>query len=95
MSTVSWAYPKTADGKLEVIEDNEIIRIKDKTTVYTFSKAISALVSIVDNGTAITVNTSFDPVQTVTKVSEVVLPSFERMDETYMIKVASSVSYSV
>ena len=52
-------------------------------------------VSIVDNGTAITVNTSFDPVQTVTKVSEVVLPSFERMDETYMIKVASSVSYSV
>ena len=50
-------------------------------------------VSIVDNGTAITVNTSFDPVQTVTKVSEVVLPSFEKMDETYMIKVASSVSY--
>lgn len=44
-------------------------------------------VSIVDNGTAITVNTSFDPVQTVTKVSEVVLPSFERMDQTYMIKV--------
>ena len=50
-------------------------------------------VSIVDNGTAITVNTSFDPVQTVTKVSEVVLPSFERMDETYMIKVASSLTY--
>lgn len=50
-------------------------------------------VSIVDNGTAITVNTTFDPVQTVTKVSEVVLPSFERMDETYMIKVASSLTY--
>ena len=50
-------------------------------------------VSIVDNGTAITVNTSFDPVQTTTKVSEVVLPSFERMDETYMIKVASSLTY--
>lgn len=50
-------------------------------------------VTVVDNGTAITVNTSFDPVQTVTKVSEVVLPSFENMDQTYMIKVASSVSY--
>jgi len=49
-------------------------------------------VSIVDNGTAITVNTSFDPVQTVTKVSEVVLPSFEKMDMTYMIKVGD-VSY--
>lgn len=49
-------------------------------------------VQVVD-GIAIAVNTSFDPVQTVTKASEVVLPSFERMDETYMIKVASSLSY--
>lgn len=44
-------------------------------------------VQIVDEGTAVAVNTSFDPVQTVTKASEVVLPSFENMDETYMIKV--------
>ncbi len=50
-------------------------------------------VQIVDDGTAVAVNTSFDPVQTVTKASEVVLPSFENMDRTYMIKVASSVTY--
>ena len=50
-------------------------------------------VTIVDSGIAVAVETKFDPVQTLTKVSEVVLPSFERMDETYMIKVASSLSY--
>jgi len=50
-------------------------------------------VTIVDNGIAIAVETKFDPVQTLTKVSEVLLPSFERMDETYMIKVATSLSY--
>ena len=49
-------------------------------------------VQIVD-GIAIAVNTSFDPVQTVTKASEIVLPSFERMDETYMIKVETSLTY--
>lgn len=49
-------------------------------------------VQIVDDGTAIAVNTSFDPVQTVTKASEVVLPSFENMDRTYMIK-AYTVAY--
>ena len=50
-------------------------------------------VTIVDTGVAVAVDTKFDPVQTTTKVSEIVLPSFERMDETYMIKVAASVSY--
>lgn len=50
-------------------------------------------VTIVDTGIAVAVETKFDPVQTLTKVSEVVLPSFERMDETYMIKVKSSLSY--
>lgn len=50
-------------------------------------------VSIVDSGIAVAVETKFDPVQTLTKVSEIVLPSFERMDETYMIKVLSSLSY--
>ena len=50
-------------------------------------------VEIVDEGTAVAVNTSFDPVQTVTKASEVVLPSFENMDKTYMIKCEESVSY--
>ena len=50
-------------------------------------------VQIVDDGTAIAVNTSFDPVQTVTKASEVVLPSFENMDKTYMIKCDTNVVY--
>ena len=49
-------------------------------------------VQIVDDGTAVAVNTSFDPVQTITKASEVVLPSFENMDRTYMIK-AYTVAY--
>ena len=50
-------------------------------------------VQIVDDGTAVAVNTSFDPVQTTTKASEVVLPSFENMDKTYMIKVDTNVTY--
>lgn len=50
-------------------------------------------VTIVDTGIAVSVDTKFDPVQTTTKASEIVLPSFERMDETYMIKVAENVTY--
>lgn len=49
-------------------------------------------VAIVDTGIAVTKVVKEDPVQTLTKVSEVLLPSFERMYETYMIKVGS-VSY--
>lgn len=43
-------------------------------------------VSIVETGVAITVSTSNDPVQTKTTVSEITLPSYERMDETFVIK---------
>ena len=42
--------------------------------------------SIVDTGIAVTVTTTSDPVHTKTTVSEIVLPSYERMDETYVIK---------
>lgn len=45
------------------------------------------------DGIAVTVTNSVDPVQTKTIASEIVLPSFERMDETYMLKVASSLTY--
>lgn len=45
-------------------------------------------VSIVDAGIAVTVTTTSDPVNTKTTVSEIVLPSYERMSETYVIKVA-------
>lgn len=43
-------------------------------------------VSIVNTGVAISVTTTSDPVNTKTTVSEIVLPSYERMDETYVIK---------
>ena len=43
-------------------------------------------VSIVNTGVAVSVTTSEDPVQTKTTVSEIVLPSYERMDSTYVIK---------
>lgn len=45
-----------------------------------------ANVRIVNTGVAVSVSISEDPVQTKTTVSEIVLPSFERMDETYQIK---------
>lgn len=43
-------------------------------------------VSIVNTGVAVAVTTTSDPVQTKTTVSEIVLPSYERMDNTYVIK---------
>lgn len=47
-----------------------------------------ANVSIVNTGVAVTVTTTSDPVNTMTTVSEIVLPSFERMDECYGLEVA-------
>ena len=46
-----------------------------------------ATVSIVNTGVAVAVKVTEDPVNTKTTVSEIVLPSFERMDETYVLKV--------
>lgn len=43
-------------------------------------------VSVVDTGISVTVSQTNDPVQTKTTVDEIVLPSFERMMETYTIK---------
>ena len=42
--------------------------------------------ALVGTGIAVTVTNTSDPVQTKTTVSEIVLPSYERMDETYVIK---------
>ena len=47
-----------------------------------------ANVSILNTGVAVAVTTTSDPVNTKTTVSEIVLPSFERMDECYAIEVA-------
>ena len=46
-------------------------------------------VSIVDGGVAISVTVTEDPVQTKTTVSEICLPSFERISETYTLKVGT------
>ncbi len=43
-------------------------------------------VSLVNTGVAVAVSTTNDPVHTKTTVSEIVLPSYERMDSTYVIK---------
>lgn len=43
-------------------------------------------VSVVNTGVYVTVSQSVDPVQTKTTAEEIVLPSFERMMETYTIK---------
>lgn len=50
-------------------------------------------VRVVNTGVAVAVTISDDPVQTKTTVSEIVLPSFERMLETYQLQVAASVTY--
>lgn len=47
-----------------------------------------ANVSIVNTGVAVAVTTTNDPVNTKTTVSEIVLPSFEKMDMCYAIEVA-------
>lgn len=46
-------------------------------------------VTIVDGGVAVSVTVTEDPVHTKTTVSEICLPSFERMDETYTLKVGT------
>lgn len=50
--------------------------------------ASGASISIVNTGVSVTVTTTTDPVNTKTTVSEIVLPSFERMNECYAIEVA-------
>lgn len=54
----------------------------------TLSSKPGADVSIVSTGVAVSVVITDDPVNTKTTVSEIVLPSFERMDECYALEVA-------
>lgn len=54
----------------------------------TLMTSSTADVSIVNTGIAVTVTTTTDPVNTKTVVSEVLLPSFEGMDEMYVLEVA-------
>lgn len=54
----------------------------------TLAQKAGASVSIVNTGVAVAVTITDDPVNTKTTVSEIVLPSFERLDECYAIEVA-------
>lgn len=54
----------------------------------TLSTRPDADVSIVNTGVAVAVTITADPVNTKTTASEIVLPSFERMDECYFMEVA-------
>lgn len=54
----------------------------------TLTKKSSADVSIVNTGVAVAVTITDDPVNTKTTVSEIVLPSFERMNDCYCLEVA-------
>ncbi len=54
----------------------------------TLAKKQGANVVIVEKGVAVAVTITDDPVNTKTTVSEIVLPSFERMDEFYALEVA-------
>lgn len=53
----------------------------------TLTGKTGANVSIVNTGVAVAVTITDDPVNTKTTVSEIVLPSFERMDECYALEV--------
>lgn len=53
----------------------------------TLASSPGADVSIVNTGVAVAVTITSDPVNTKTTASEIVLPSFERMDECYAIEV--------
>ena len=56
----------------------------------TLAKKPGASVSIVDTGVSVSVTITDDPVNTKTTVSEIVLPSFERMNECYALEVAGA-----
>lgn len=90
---------KDESGKAQTFyKDNGVMLIPDGTlgnTWYgttpeerTLTKKSDADVSIVNTGVAVAVTITDDPVNTKTTVSEIVLPSFERMDECYFLEVA-------
>lgn len=90
--TVKKFYP---DGMATLIPDGTLgstwfgMTPDERTGVNDPSKRVS----LVDTGIAVSVKLTDDPVHTKTTVSLITLPSFERMDETYMIKVAANVTY--
>ena len=79
-------YP---DGMATLLPDGDLGNTWYGTTPEerTLIGSPTADVSIVDTGIAVAVTITNDPVNTKTTVSEIVLPSYPRMDETYVLKV--------
>lgn len=80
-------YP---DNILMLLPDGELGSTYYGTTPEerTLMQDIGADVTLVNTGVAVAVTRTNDPVHTKTTVSEIVLPSFERMEECYAIEVA-------
>lgn len=91
-------FKDEADKAQTFFKDNGVMLIPDGSlgnTWYgttpeerTLTQRSDADVSIVNTGVTIAVTITDDPVNTKTTVSEIVLPSFERMDECYFLEVA-------
>ena len=91
-------YKKEDDTEANFYPDNVVMLIPNGalgSTWYgttpeerTLAGSGQANVSIVNTGVAVTVTVTSDPVNTKTTVSEIVLPSFERLNECYGIQVA-------
>ena len=85
--TAAKFYP---DNILMLLPDGELGSTYYGTTPEerTLMQDIGADVTLVNTGVAVAVTRTNDPVHTKTTVSEIVLPSFERMEECYAIEVA-------
>lgn len=82
------AHPFFLDGFATLVPNGALGKTWFGTTPEerTLMGNADADVRLVDGGIAVAVTVSNDPVQTKTTVSEIVLPSYERMDETFVIK---------
>lgn len=85
--TAAKFYP---DRMIMLLPDGELGSTYYGTTPEerTLMQDIGADVTLVNTGVAVAVTRTNDPVHTKTTVSEIVLPSFERMEECYAIEVA-------
>lgn len=83
------------DGHLTLIPDgplgNTVFGTTPEESDLFADNTVNADVEIVDSGIAVTTTKTTDPVNVQTKVSMVALPSFERLDDVYMLTVIPGV----
>lgn len=80
------------DGYVSLLPDGQLGNTWRGTTpeeADLMDKQSNAVVSVVENGIAITQEVTAHPVNVNTYASEIVLPSFERMDEVALLKVTA------